>query len=246
MAQRVKAATGFDDRCPVMAESFIQWVIEDHFIAGRPAWEDVGAEMVESVHAYEEAKIRILNASHSGIAWAGTLLGMQFIHEGTQDDEIRRYAYDYVTHDVIPALTPSPLDLEKYRDVVLERFGNPHIQDTNQRVAADGFSKIPGFLAPTFSDVFKAAGSPDDTAALVALFFRFLERWHLGKLPYTYQDGVMDPATAHAMFEADDPLLKLCQDRLLWGGMAGAPELVKVLREALARVDQWLQQRKPA
>ena len=76
VAERVKAATGWDDAAPVMAESFIQWVIEDDFIAGRPAWERVGVEMVDSVHAHEEAKIRILNASHSCIAWAGTLRGL--------------------------------------------------------------------------------------------------------------------------------------------------------------------------
>ena len=58
-----------------MGEQFIQWVIEDHFCNGRPAWEKVGVEMVDSVLPYEEAKIRILNASHSCFAWAGTLLG---------------------------------------------------------------------------------------------------------------------------------------------------------------------------
>ena len=88
--ERVKAATGFDDRAPVMGEAFIQWVIEDHFCAGRPAWETVGAEMVESVLPYEEAKIRILNATHSCIAWAGTLVGLQYIHEGALDAEIGR------------------------------------------------------------------------------------------------------------------------------------------------------------
>jgi mannitol-1-phosphate/altronate dehydrogenase len=75
-----------------MGEKFIQWVIEDNFIAGRPAWEKVGAEMVESVHAYEEAKIRILNATHSCIARAGTLAGYTYIHEGTHDAAIRRFA----------------------------------------------------------------------------------------------------------------------------------------------------------
>src|SRR6201996_2407208 len=204
--ERVKAATGFDDACPVMGESFIQWVIEDHFIAGRPAWEQVGAELVESVLPYEEAKIRILNATHSCIAWAGTLAGLSYIHEGTLDAEIRQFAFDYVTQDVIPCLTPSPLDLARYRDVVLDRFSNPHIQDTNQRVAADGFSKIPGFIAPTLSECFARNVDPHATAILPALFFRFLERWHEGKLPYTYQDGVMDPAVAHGFFTSADPV----------------------------------------
>ena len=192
MRERVKAATGVDDACPVMGEAFIQWVIEDHFIAGRPAWEKVGAELVDSVMPYEEAKIRILNATHSCIAWAGTLVGLNYIHEGTLDADINKFAYEYVTEDVIPCLTPSPLDLERYRDVVLERFSNPYIQDTNQRVAADGFSKLPGFIAPTLSECFERGVTPAATAMLPALFFRFLDRWNAGKLPYAYQDGVMD------------------------------------------------------
>ena len=89
VAERVRRATGWDDAAPVMSESFIQWVIEDDFCNGRPAWERVGVEMVDSVNPYEEAKIRILNASHSGIAWAGTLVGYEFIHEGTHDPKIR-------------------------------------------------------------------------------------------------------------------------------------------------------------
>ncbi|MFM0059540.1 mannitol dehydrogenase family protein [Paraburkholderia phytofirmans] len=241
--ERVKAATGVDDAAPVMGEAFIQWVIEDNFIAGRPAWEKVGAELVDSVMPYEEAKIRILNATHSCIAWAGTLVGLNYIHEGTLDADINKFAYEYVTEDVIPCLTPSPLDLERYRDVVLERFSNPYIQDTNQRVAADGFSKLPGFIAPTLSECFERGVTPAATAMLPALFFRFLDRWNAGKLPYTYQDGVMDERAARAFFEAPDPLKAFAADRLLWGSMAQTPELESALEGALARVDVWLAKR---
>jgi D-arabinitol 4-dehydrogenase len=241
--ERVKAATGFDDQAPVMGEAFIQWVIEDHFAAGRPAWERVGAELVESVLPYEEAKIRILNATHSCIAWAGTLVGLSYIHEGTIDPDIRQFAYDYVTQDVIPSLTPSPLDLDKYRDVVLDRFGNPHIQDTNQRVAADGFSKLPGFIAPTLSECFARGAEPAATAMLPALFFRFLDRWQQGKLPYTYQDGVMDEKVARGFFAAADPVNAFAADKLLWGSMAGTDKLESAIRAALGRVDAWLVKR---
>jgi D-arabinitol 4-dehydrogenase len=243
VAERVKAATGFDDRAPVMGEKFIQWVIEDNFIAGRPAWETVGAELVDSVHAYEEAKIRVLNATHSCIAWAGTLVGLQYIHEGTQDMEIRALADAYVTEDVIPCLTPSPLDLAKYRDIVLDRFSNPYIKDTNQRVAADGFSKIPGFIAPTISECFARGVDPEATAILPALFFRFLERWHEGKLPYTYQDGVMDANVAHGFFASADPVKAFTSDKLLWGSMAGTENLERVVRAAIGKVDAWLKNR---
>jgi D-arabinitol 4-dehydrogenase len=237
---RVLQATGIDDPCALMAESFIQWVIEDDFIAGRPALEKVGVEMVQSVLPYEEAKIRILNASHSCIAWAGTLAGLDYIHEGTQDAAIRSMAYDYVTQDVIPCLSPSPLDLAAYRDTTLARFGNPAIADTNQRVVADGFSKIPGFIRPTISDCLARGHEPQATAMLPALFFVFLQRWHAGQLPYAYQDGVFDAAAVHAMLDSADPLRAYCADPLLWGELAGSDQLQTLLRQALARVQAWL------
>jgi len=170
VGERVKAATGVDDPVALMAESFIQWVIEDRFCNGRPAWETVGVDMVESVAPYEEAKIRLLNATHSCIAWAGTLAGYEFIHEGTHDAAIRRIAYDYVTDDAIPVLQPSPIDLAAYRDAVLDRFGNPALRDTNQRVAMDGFSKIPGFIAPTLRERLARGESIESVAMLPALF----------------------------------------------------------------------------
>ncbi len=237
---RVKAATGIDDPAALMGESFIQWVIEDRFIAGRPAWEQVGVEMVASVQAYEEAKIRLLNATHSCIAWAGTLAGYRYIHEGTHDAEIRQLAFDYVTDDTIPVLDtpehPCPLNLPAYRDVVLDRFGNPAIQDTNQRVAMDGFSKIPGFIAPTIRERLARGEGIASVSMLPALFLAYLQRWHRGQIPYTYQDQAMDPAVAHAICEAADPVLAFAADRTLWGELAGDSRLLDALRTACARV----------
>jgi D-arabinitol 4-dehydrogenase len=244
LAERVRQATGWSDRAPVMGESFIQWVVEDDFIAGRPAWEQVGVEMVATVHAHEEAKIRILNATHSCVAWAGTLKGLSFIHDGMAVPAIRQMAHDYVTNDVIPCLHtpehPSPIDLPAYRDVVLERFGNPHVRDTNQRVAMDGFSKIPGFVVPTLRECIARGAPMDSTAVLPALFFAFLGRWHRGELPYAYQDGVMDPAAAHAFFAAPDPLAAFCRDPLLWGPLAGNATLLAAIRAADARVQAFI------
>ncbi len=237
---RVKAATGRDDAAAITGESFIQWVIEDDFAAGRPDWARVGVELVDSVQPYEEAKIRILNATHSCIAWAGTLVGLGFIHEGTHDAAIRKMAFDYVSDDVIPCLSPSPIDLAAYRDVVLDRFGNPAIRDTNQRVAADGFSKIPGFIAPTVRERL-AAGQPIDSVAMLpALFLAFLQRWHRGTLPYAYQDQGMDEAVAHAICDAADPVAALCADAGLWGPIAGDARLVDAVRRASGRVSDFV------
>lgn len=245
IAPRVKQALKMDDRVPVMGESFIQWVVEDNFAAGRPALENVGVEMVESVVPYEEAKIRILNASHSCIAWAGTLIGQSYIHESTGTDAIRQMAYDYVTEDVIPSLTPSPLDLAQYRDVVLERFGNPYIRDTNQRVAADGFSKIPGFITPTLRECYQRGQQPKATAVLPALFFIFMRRWHDGELPYEYQDGILDQAAVHAMFNSADPVARYAQDSKMFGPLANKPDFEKLLRDTIARLDSWVKANVP-
>lgn len=233
---RIKAQTGIDDKAPVMGETFIQWVIEDNFRAGRPALEAVGVELVDSVIPYEEAKIRILNASHSCIAWAGTLVGQQYIHESTLTDFIYQIADRYVTEDVIPCLGDNGIDLPVYRDVVLKRFTNPYIQDTNQRVAADGFSKIPAMIAPTLRECYERGARPEATAMLPALFYVFMEQWHLGALPYEYQDGILDAAAVHAMFESADPIAAYAGDKALFGDLTGREDFVALLREKIAAV----------
>jgi D-arabinitol 4-dehydrogenase len=244
LVERVHKATGWADDAPVMGERFIQWVIEDDFLAGRPAWERVGVEMVSSVHAHEEAKIRVLNATHSCVAWAGTLKGLSFIHEDMAVPAIRQMAWDYVTDDVIACLDgpahPSPIDLAAYRDVVLERFGNPHVHDTNQRVAMDAFSKIPGFIVPTLRDCLARGASIASTAMLPALFFHVLGLWHRGALAYAYQDGVIDHAAAHAFFESHDPVAAFAADPQLWGPLARDPRLLAALRAADARVQAFV------
>ena len=247
--ERVAAATGVDDPAALMGESFIQWVIEDNFIAGRPEWEQVGVEMVASVQAYEEAKIRLLNASHSCIAWAGTLVGLTYIHEGTQDAPIRRFAFNYVTDDVIPVLDspehPSPINLPQYRDVVLDRFANPAIADTNQRVAMDGFSKIPGFIAPTIRERLARGETIASVAMLPALFLAYLQRWHVGAIAYTYQDQAMDPAVAHAICASPDPVQAFCADATLWGPLAGDPQLREAVSQAFGRVQAFMKRTSP-
>jgi D-arabinitol 4-dehydrogenase len=167
------------------------------------------------------------------------LRGLAYIHEGTRDPVIRRIAADYVTDDVIPCLArpgaPSPVDLPAYRDVVLDRFGNEAIADTNQRVAADGFAKIPGFILPTIRERLGRGESIASVARLPALFLAFLQRWHQGRLPFAYQDQAMDAARAHAICAAADPLAEFVADASLWGELAGSRALADAI--AAARTD---------
>ncbi|BDR16536.1 D-arabinitol 4-dehydrogenase [Vibrio sp. STUT-A11] len=238
---RIKEQTGIEDNAPVMGEAFIQWVIEDSFKDVRPALESVGVEMVESVIPYEEAKIRILNASHSCIAWAGTLVGQSFIHESTLTDYIYKIAHDYVSQDVIPCLGDNGIDLQTYLEVVLERFTNPYIKDTNQRVAADGFSKIPAMITPTMIECYQRGVTPDATAMLPALFFVFMHQWHKGLLPYEYQDGILDENAVHSMFDSEDPVAVYAQDVALFGELAGRADFETLLRDKIAAAYSMIQ-----
>lgn len=238
VAERVLAATGRQDGAALMGESFIQWVIEDHFVAGRPQWQDVGAELVADVSPYEEAKIRLLNATHSCIAWGGALRGYRFIHEGTLDQDIRALAFAYASDDAIPCLLPSPLDLDAYRDVVLDRFSNPAVEDTIARVAMDGYSKIPGFILPTLRQCLGAGRSCDAVAVLPALFLRFLQHREQGLVTFEYQDQGMPAANLAAILQAADPVAVFCADALLFEDLAGHPELEAAVGRALERINR--------
>jgi D-arabinitol 4-dehydrogenase len=194
----------------VMCERFAHWVIEDRFAAGRPRWERAGVQLVSSVAPYEEAKIRILNASHSALAWAGALRGCTYIHECVADPAVRAGAEAYVTEEVIPCLRPSPLDLEAYRDQVLERFANAALADTVARVAGDSAAKARAFVLPTLEDRLRAGLPIARTAHLAALFHRFL--------------GGRQAVEA------------FCADASVWGSAAGDARFVRAVKAAAARL----------
>jgi len=232
---RVLAATGREDGAAVMSEAFRQWVIEEDFRAGRPPWEQVGVQMVESVAPFEEAKIRLLNASHSAIAWAGVLAGTQYIHEGVRNARIRALAHAY-GEDAIACLRPSPLDLSGYRDTVLSRFGNAALADTNQRVVADSTAKLREFVLPTLRERLAAGAPAAGVAMLPVLFLAFLHRWTNGELPFAHADQGMDEGTAQGICADTDPLRALVGLPALWGELAGSDELLALLRAADERM----------
>ena len=233
LRERVRAATGVPDAAPVMSEDFAQWVIEDCFCNGRPEWERAGVEMVPSVAPYEEAKIRILNASHSAIAWAGALLGHTFVHEGARDTRVRGWVHEYVD-DVIPCLQPSPVDLNGYRHVTLDRFCNAALMDTLQRVTQDSYAKLSGFVAPTLCERLRGGQPIEGAALLPALYLAFLRHWRRGGLPWPYEDSSAERACAFA--DSSDPVAALCEDSGIWGTCAGDRRLYEALHRAQQRL----------
>ena len=229
---RVLEATGIRDEAAVMAEDYVQWVVEDHFAEGRPPLERAGVEFVSSVRPYEEAKIRVLNASHALLAWRGAALGLRYIHDCVALPELREAVVRYVTEDVMACLPDSPIDLAAYRDRVINRFGNPYLQDTVARVSADGYAKIAGWIAPTVKERLEAGATPRATAAIAAAFLAFLELWRTERLDFAYTDQTMRRDAVHAMLSAPDPVGMFANDAELWGELAGRADLTALLRAA--------------
>jgi len=143
---------GVEDRGAVVAEAFSQWVIEDDFLAGRPAWERAGATMTGDAEPWEMVKLRVLNATHSGLAYLGALGGYQLIADAARDERLEELSRRFITEDVTPALTPPEgFDLDAYTDSVLLRFSNRALGHRCDQVAMDGSQKLGTRLLPTIT-----------------------------------------------------------------------------------------------
>lgn len=171
----LNAATGLDDRAPVICEDFIQWVLEDRFRQGRPAWERHGAQIVDDVSPYEDAKIRLLNGSHQMLSYPAFLAGHRRVDVAVKDPLFQRYLTDFLDEDAGVWLTSLPgMDLGPYKKKLLERFGNASIADQLDRLCLDGGSKIPGFLGPTIRACLENGKDARRLAFLLAAFDRYV------------------------------------------------------------------------
>lgn len=134
--KNVSEAVGLVDQWPVVCEDFLQWVLEDRFVAGRPPFEKSTVHVVPDVEPYELMKLRLLNAGHQGIAYFGLLMGYQFVHDVTQNELIVDYYKAYMEKEAEHTLRPiSGINLREYQLKLVERFQNPYIRDTLARLA---------------------------------------------------------------------------------------------------------------
>lgn len=134
---------GVNDPCAISCEPFIQWVIEDNFVAGRPAWEIAGAQLVDDVLPWEEMKLRMLNGSHSFLAYLGYLAGYQHISDCMQDADFRLAAHRLMMTEQAPTLKITDVDLGAYADSLITRFSNPALKHRTWQIAMDGSQKLP-------------------------------------------------------------------------------------------------------
>lgn len=165
---------GIADPAGVACEPFSQWVIEDNFPQGRPAWEKVGAELVHDVLPYEEMKLRMLNGSHSFLAYLGYLAGYAHISDCMQDAYFERAARHLMLAEQAPTLQVYGVDLAQYADSLLARYRNTALKHRTWQIAMDGTQKLPQRLLDAIR-LHLAQGSDFSCLALgVAAWMRYV------------------------------------------------------------------------
>lgn len=170
----VASALGMTDAWPVVTEPFTQWIVEDRFPAGRPDFATAGVQLVSDVTPFEHMKLRLLNASHSALAYLGYLAGYETIAATMTDENFVAFARQ-VMADAAPTLEmPAGTDLAAYSASLLQRFANPALHHRTWQIAMDGSQKLPQRLLGAIQDRLRL-GLPIDTHALaVAGWMRYV------------------------------------------------------------------------
>jgi fructuronate reductase len=173
---RVERLTGYHDAAPVLHEPFRQWVIEDDFVdSARPDLAAVGVELVVDVTPYEHMKLRMLNGTHSALAYLGYLAGHETIADTTADPVFTRFVTRLWTEEIIPAVAPPPgVDLATYAEALLRRYRNPAIRHRTWQIAMDGSQKLPQRFLGTIAEGLEAGRSVDGLCLAVAGWMRYV------------------------------------------------------------------------
>ncbi len=170
-----RALTGLTDEGLVVAEPFRQWVIEDDFAADRPAWELAGAQLTADVTPYELMKLRLLNGSHSTLAYLGALRGYRTIADAVTDPALAQIAAELIHSDVIPQLArPDGVNLTDYGNEILTRYANPALRHTTVQIAMDGSQKLPQRLVSPALAALRAGKQPHAITLGTAAWMSFV------------------------------------------------------------------------
>jgi mannitol 2-dehydrogenase len=184
----------------------MQWVVEDKFSDGRPPFEKVGVQVVADVHdveQFEKHKLRLLNASHSAMAYPGQLAGFKYVHEVLENPTYRKFVWQMMQEEVKPLLPEIPgVDIDQYCNTLMERFSNPTIMDQIPRVALNASGKIPQFIIPSIAENIWVTGPFRRLCFVAAAWF-------------IYINGIDDKGNK---FEVDDPLREKLQALAKEGG----------------------------
>jgi mannitol 2-dehydrogenase len=225
------------DAWPVVCEPFIQWVIEDDFSQGRPPWEKAGVLFTDEVEPYEKMKIRLLNAGHSLLGFTGSLYGYSTIDETVRNTWIRQFLREFMDSEVSPLLGPMEgIDLEDYKNSLLQRFANPHIGDQLSRICSESSSKIPKFLLPTIEEQLERGGPVKYSALILAAWCHYLELMGTEGYEDEVQDVMTEILVAQAKASIQEDPLAFLKLKPVFGELARSGTFVKTYLPTISRL----------
>ena len=236
VAAAAKEALGMQEECALSTETFWEWVIEDNFVDPSDAalLSRCGVRVTSQVHSYEEAKLRMLNGSHSAMALMGAITGRAHIADCIGSDHIQEFVHRLMTQEVAPHLSRS--DWADYRDALIQRFGNPYLKHSVHQIATDSSQKIPQRWPPSVLGQMAKGQSFEHHALAAAVFLRYtLAKDEQGKA-YALNDPQAESLMAIGANQATEPhacVRALLAREDLWGKELAASEAW------LERVSYW-------
>ena len=236
VAAAAKEALGMQEECALSTETFWEWVIEDNFVDPSDAalLSRCGVRVTSQVHSYEEAKLRMLNGSHSAMALMGAITGRAHIADCIGSDHIQEFVHRLMTQEV--ALHLSRSDWADYRDALIQRFGNPYLKHSVHQIATDSSQKIPQRWPPSVLGQMAKSQSFEHHALAAAVFLRYtLAKDEQGKA-YALNDPQAESLMAIGANQATEPhacVRALLAREDLWGKELAASEAW------LERVSYW-------
>ena len=233
----IAAATGVDDRWPVVTEPFRQWVVEDSFCNGRPPLEEVGVQFVDDVTPYETVKTRLLNAGHCAIAYLGYLAGYRTTADVMDDPVFRTFLQRLMAEEIAPSLpTPPGIDLAEYQATLLDRLANPRMADQLARLGRRGSSKIPSYILPSVRAAIEDDRPHELLCLAVAGWLRYL-RGH----DYAGEEVPIQgprPDLVPLAQEAGGDAAPLLSERSVFDHIGQHPRFAECVQEALTALDR--------
>jgi mannitol 2-dehydrogenase len=216
-----------------VCEPFTQWVLEDNFVTGRPPLDEAGVQLTSDVEPYERMKLRLLNASHQGIAYSGYLSGFTYAHEAASDPVFVEFLLGYMNAEARPTLAEVPgIDLDDYVRTLIERFANPAIRDTIARLCAFSSDRIPKWVLPVIRANLATGGEITRSTTIVASWARYAEGIDEHGKPIDVQDALRNEVMALARQQGDDPLIFI-RNRQLFGELSENAEFARCYQECL-------------
>ena len=233
---RVSAALGVEDAWPVQREPYTQWVVEDDFCNGRPPLERAGVVLSADIAGYDRAKLRLLNAPHSALAYLGSLMHLETVADAMREPALAAFVERLMREDIVPTLAlPAGFDADAYVDAILARFRNPAIRHLLSQIAWDGSQKIPVRLLGTIADALAAGGRIDRLCLVVAGWLRFVVRQaRAGTALVDPMDAELSRIGRAAASDAGQDVAAFLRIDPVFAPLGGDPRFVDALRAAYA------------